>query len=79
MINRNGGGVPCYIRSDISYLKKDFFTNVIENILFEILMFKTTPITVRLMYRPPSQTNILEILNITFEKVDIDKKDINSS
>ena len=42
-------------------------------------MFKTTPITVRLMYRPPSQTNILEILNITFEKVDIDKKDINSS
>ena len=28
------------------------------------------------MYRLPSQTNSLEILNITFEKVDIDKKEI---
>ena len=28
------------------------------------------------MYRPPSQTNFLEILNRTFEKVDIDKKEI---
>ena len=25
------------------------------------------------MYRPPSQTNFLEILNMTFEKVHIDK------
>ena len=28
------------------------------------------------MYRPPSQTNLLEILNMTFEKVDIDKNEI---
>ena len=28
------------------------------------------------MYRPPSQTNFLEILNMTFEKVDVDKKEI---
>ena len=28
------------------------------------------------MYRLPSQTNFLEILNMTFEKVDIDKKEI---
>ena len=27
------------------------------------------------MYRPHSQTNFLEILNMTFEKIDIDKKD----
>ena len=55
--NRNRGGVACYIRSDISYVQKNFFPNVIENILFEILLSKTTPITVRIMYRPPSQTN----------------------
>ena len=76
--NRNGGGVACYIRSDISYVQKNFFPNVIENIFFEILLPKTTPITVRVMYRPPSQTNFLEILNMTFEKVDIDKKEIYS-
>ena len=39
-------------------------------------MPKTTSITVRIMYRPPSQTNFPEILNMTFEKDDIDKKEI---
>ena len=28
------------------------------------------------MYRPPSQTNFLELLNMTFEKVDVDKNEI---
>ena len=28
------------------------------------------------MYRPPSQTNFLEILNMTFEKVDVGEKEI---
>ena len=73
---RNGGGAACYIRSDISYVQKDFFPNVIENICFEILLPKTTPITVGIMYRPLSQTNFLEILNMTFVKADIDKKEI---
>ena len=27
--NENGGGVACYIRSDISYVQKDFLPNVI--------------------------------------------------
>ena len=62
--------------SNISYVKKDFFPNVIENIFFEILLPKTSPITVSIMYRQPSQTNFLEILYMTFEKVDIGKKEI---
>ena len=73
--NRNRGGVACYIRSDISYVQKNFFPNVIENIFFETLLPKTTPIIVGIMYRPPSETNF-QILNITFEKVNIDKKEI---
>ena len=28
------------------------------------------------MYRSPSQTNFLEMLNMSFEKFDIDKKEI---
>ena len=74
--SRNGGGDACYIRSDISYVQKHFFPNVIKNIFFEVLLPKTRPVTVGIMYRPPSQTNFLEILNMTFEKVDIDKKEI---
>ena len=74
--NRNSGVVACYIRSDISYVQKNVFPNVIENMFFEILLPKTTHITVGIMYRPPSQTNFLEILNMTFENVDIYKKEI---
>ena len=57
-------------------MQKDFFPNVIENIFFEILLPKTSPIPVGIMYRPSSQTNFLEILNMTLEKVDVDKKEI---
>ena len=69
--NRNGRGVACYVRSNISYMQKDFFGIAIKNIFFEILLPKTTFVTVA---RPPSQTKFLEILSKTFEKVDIDKK-----
>ena len=75
--NRNGG-VACYIKSDISYVQENVFPNVIKNIFFEILLLKATPITVGIMNKPPSQTNFLEILNMTFEKVDIEKKEIHS-
>ena len=58
-------------------MQKDFFPNVIENIFFKIILPKTTPITVRIMYyRSPSQTNVLEISNMTFENIDIGKKEI---
>ena len=73
---RKDGGPACYIRSDVSYVQKDFLPNIIKNIFFEILLPKTTSATVKIMYRPPSQTNFLEILNTTFKKVDIDKKEI---
>ena len=32
--NRNGGGVACYIRHDVSYTQKDLFPNDIENVYF---------------------------------------------
>ena len=36
--NRHGGGVACFIRSDISYKLNSFLPNEIENITFDILM-----------------------------------------
>ena len=77
--NKNGEGVACYIRSDISCEQKGFFPNVIENIfetISETILPKITPIIVGIMYRPTKQTNFLETLNMTFEKVDIYKKGV---
>ena len=44
--NRNGGGVACYIRSDIGYLQKYFFPMYNENIYVEIPLPKTKPLIV---------------------------------
>ena len=57
--NRKGGGVVCYVRNDLSYIEKDLFLEEIENMLFEILLLKTKPITVGIIYRPPNQNNFL--------------------
>ena len=41
---------------------------------FEILLPKDTPIILEIIYRLPSQINVLKTSNMTFEKLDVDKK-----
>ena len=48
--NRKGGGVACCVRNDLSYISKNFFPEGIENIFFEILLPKTKPINVGIIY-----------------------------
>ena len=61
--NRNDGGGACYIRSDIGYIQKQYFPEEIKNIFFEILLPKTKPLVVGIIYRLSSQKNFLEILS----------------
>ena len=74
--NRKGGGVACYVRNDLSYIEKDFFSEEIENIFFEILLLKTKPITVKIIYQPPNQNNFLQTLNKNVAELGILKKRI---
>ena len=73
--NRNGGSVDCYIKSDISYIQKQYFPEEVENIFFEILLPKIKPIVVGNIYRSPSQNSFLEILNKNFPSTDTDVKE----
>ena len=68
--NRHGGGVACYVRNDLSYNVKSYFPKDIENIFFELLLPNTKPIVVATIYRPPNQTNFMEIFNENLSKVD---------
>ena len=61
--NRHGGGVACYIRNDLSYNILSVFPREIESVFFEILLPNSKPITVGTIYRPPNQSNFLEVLN----------------
>ena len=56
--------------------RKNYFPNVIKIMYFEILLPKNTPIILEIIYRLPSQINVLKTSNMTFEKLDVDKKDI---
>ena len=60
---RKGGGVICYVTNKICYNNKNCISNEIENIFIELLIPKTKPITVGIIYKPPDQTRFLEILS----------------
>ena len=55
---------------------KSFFLLEIESIFFEILLPNTKPIIVRNIYRPPSQSEFLEIINTHFSKLDTNNNEI---
>ena len=48
--NRHGGGVACYIRSDITFNIRGDFSSEIENIFLDILLPKTKPILIGILY-----------------------------
>ena len=52
--NRHGRGVTCYVRNDLSFTKINYFPHDIETIFKEIFLPKTKPMTVGIVYRPPS-------------------------
>ena len=74
--NRHGGGVDCYLRNDLSFDVKPFFPPEIENVFFEILLPNTKPIVVGIIYRPPSQSEFLEIINTHFNTLDTNNGEI---
>ena len=57
--NRNGGGVACYIRNDIHFNIREEFIDEMESIFFDILLPKSKPILVGVLYRPPNEINFL--------------------
>ena len=53
-----------------------FFPPEIGNIFSELLVQNTKPIVVRIIYRPPSQSEFLKIININFSRLDTNNNDI---
>ena len=66
--NRHGGGVACYVRNDISFNVRSDFSDEIENIVFDMLLPKTKPILVGILYRPPDQSKFLDKLSTAISK-----------
>ena len=73
--NRNSGGVACLLEVISVMYKKHFFPREIKNIFVEILLPKAKLLIVGIIYRPPNQSNFLEIINTNFDKLDINSKE----
>ena len=61
--NRKGGGVACYIRSDICFISQNYLSEEIENISFDLLLPKTKPISIAIVYKPPTDNRFLDYLS----------------
>lgn len=61
----------------ISIIKRNHFPHRIETIFIEIFLTKAKPMTLDVIYRPPSPPNFLETINKHFNRLDtINKKPI---
>ena len=60
--NRNGDGVACHIRKDLCFNTRPLNCKEIENIIFDILLPKSKPITIGVFDRPPDQANFMELI-----------------
>ena len=74
--NRNSGGVACYIRKDLCFNTRPLNCKEIENIIFDILLPKSKPITIGVFYRPPSQANFMELIVKSFPLLNLKDNEI---
>ena len=75
--NRNGGdGVACYIRKNLCFNTRPLNCKEIENIIFDILLPKSKPITIGVFYRPPNQANFMELIVKSFSLLNLKDDEI---
>jgi len=59
--NRSGGGVAIFVHKSLAYDQRSDFNGNFENIFIDILLPKTKPILVGVVYRPPKSSGFVEI------------------
>ena len=72
--NRKGGGVACYIRSNICYSRRTYLSDKLENIFIDLLFPKTKPMFISILYKPPRQTRFLEQIVTDFESLELNNE-----
>ena len=68
-ISRNGGGVACYVRNYISFNVNEVLSDYIENINFDILLPKTKPILIGVIYRHQDKADFNDHFSDALDKI----------
>ena len=69
--DRKGGGVACYIKNDICFSTRNILSKKIEVIFEEMLLPTTKPLSVGIVYRPPKDTNFLQLFSEILNSLNI--------
>ena len=75
--NRNGGGVACYIRKDFCFKARTLHSKEIENLVFDILLPKSKPITIGVFYRPPNQAEFMDLMVEKLSNLNLKDNEMN--
>jgi len=67
--SRQGGGVVCYIRHDLPFNRIDLYSEDIEHIFLDLLLPKTKPILIGILYRPPKQSRFLNNVSLALTNI----------
>ena len=74
--NKNGGGVACYIKNNIAHNRHSNISENIENIVLDILLPKSKPIIMGIIYRPPNQVDFIDHFNNALGKLPFQSNEI---
>ena len=74
--NGNRGGVACYVRNDLNFNKSALHCREVENIIFDILLPKSKPLTIGVSNRPPNQTKFMELVVKNFYHLNLTDNEI---
>ena len=69
--NTKGQDMVCYVTTKICFNAKNCILNKIDNIFTELLIPKTKPITVGIIYKPPEELRFLETLSDSLKTLNI--------
>ena len=62
--NKNSGGIACCIKKNVAHNRQSIsISRNMENIVLDILLPKSKPITVGIIYRPPNQVDFIDHFN----------------
>ena len=67
--NRKGGEIACYIKTSISFNYHGSLSENFKNILIDILLPKSKPITLGIIYKPPDQLSFIDDFNIALKEL----------
>ena len=76
--NRNGSGVACCFRKDLSFYTRTLHCKEIENLVFDIFLPKSKPITIGVFYRPGNKAEFMNLMVGKFSNLNVKENETGS-